>query len=117
MYPTAEHLFQASKAPTQELAKWIREAPTPGEAKRRGRSVKLGGWWEREKRRIMLEIVLWKFAQNESLRAKLAATAPQHLIEGNTWGDRYWGMVPSASGLLSGENWLGRILMMAREVL
>lgn len=29
--------------------------------------------------------------QNSDLRAKLLATNDEYLIEGNTWGDKYWG--------------------------
>lgn len=133
-WPSAEHLFQGTKAPTQRESDWIRSAPSAAEARRRGRSVELGGWWEREKRRIMLEIVLWKFTQHDDLRDRLVNTGQRRLIEGNTWDDIYWGAVAGPIGkgtdlpvwanepagssyVMYGHNWLGRILMMVREVL
>jgi len=42
---------------------------------------------------------------------KLEATAGAVLVEGNAWGDRFWGSVEG-----SGQNWLGRLLMEIREV-
>lgn len=52
----------------------------------------------------------WKRTQ-KLLRA-LEATGSAVLIEGNCWGDRFWGMVNDI-----GENHLGQILMDIREKL
>lgn len=112
MWPTAEHLFQSMKCVGLDHRNWILAAPTPREAKRRGRSVAMRSDWEQCKRAAMLRVVLAKFEQNPDLAAKLAATYGAELVEGNTWGDRYWGRVGGV-----GENWLGRILMWVREVL
>lgn len=43
-------------------------------------------------------------------QAKLLATRDRMLIEGNDWGDTFWGMVDG-----EGENNLGKILMRVRE--
>lgn len=111
-WPTAEHLFQSMKCVQQDQRNWVATAPTPGEAKRRGHSVSMRSGWEQHKRAAMLRVVLAKFEQNPDLAANLAATYGAELVEGNTWGDRYWGRVNGV-----GENWLGRILMWVREVL
>jgi ribA/ribD-fused uncharacterized protein len=134
-WKTAEHCFQACKAPTLAKMEWIASADSPAEAKSRGRSVALPGNWESQKRAVMLSIVLAKFTAhgNEQLRERLKATGPAVLVEGNRWGDDYWGAVPGAIGaphpcpvwvatpddpsyVLYGHNWLGRILMMVRDV-
>lgn len=111
-FPTVEHFFQAAKAPDLQARDWVITAPTPGEAKRRGRRLDLPGNWDQLKRGVMLQGVLSKFMQHPELRNRLIETDGASLEEVNTWGDRYWG---TAGG--QGENWLGRILMQVREVL
>ena len=59
----------------------------------------------------MEEIVRAKFGQNPVLADKLLATGDTLLIEGNTWGDKFWG-VDTRVG--QGENHLGKILMKVR---
>jgi len=111
-YLTVEHYYQAMKADTAVAECWIRTAPTPGEAKKRGRGIQMRPGFERDKRAVMLRGLMGKFMQHEDLRSMLTATGDQELVEVNTWGDRYWGRV---SG--QGENWLGKTLMMTRELL
>ena len=72
------------------------------------------GWkiWEKVKVRLMYEICMCKFMQNPELRDKLLATGESTLIEGNNWGDYFWGKVNNC-----GENQLGIILMDVRAKL
>jgi len=53
-----------------------------------------------------------KFEQNPDLAAKLIATGDEELVEGNTWGDTYWGVCRGV-----GQNKLGKILMNVRQEL
>lgn len=69
-YPTAEHAYQAAKTLDLERRSWIAEAPTPGEAKGRGRLVDLRRDWDRIKDDVMLDIVRAKFS-DAALRQKL----------------------------------------------
>jgi len=46
------------------------------------------------------------------LRKKLLATGNATLIEGNTWGDTYWGVCKG-----KGQNKLGKLLMELRSEL
>jgi len=39
-YPTVEHAYQAAKTGDPKEREWVRSAPSPGEAKRRGRRVR-----------------------------------------------------------------------------
>ncbi|MBR6790027.1 MAG: NADAR family protein [Oscillospiraceae bacterium] len=112
-YGSNEAAFQAQKCLTEgEKAAF---APLrPGEAKKKGRRVKLRPDWEQVKVGIMQEIVRAKFTQNEELRALLLATGDAVLEEGNTWNDTFWG-VHLKTG--QGQNHLGRILMQVREEL
>lgn len=108
-YQNAEAAFQAQKCidPTDrtQLA-----GLNPSEAKRLGRRVKLRSDWEAIKDQIMCQVVQAKFTQNPDLMEKLKATGDAVLIEGNTWGDRYWGVCRG-----TGQNKLGRILMALRD--
>jgi ribA/ribD-fused uncharacterized protein len=84
----------------------------PSTAKRKGRNVKLRHDWENIKDDIMYQVVKAKFTQNEDLKERLLATGEEHLEEGNTWGDKYWGV---CNGV--GKNRLGKILMKVRDEL
>ena len=85
---------------------------SPSVAKRKGRKVTLRNDWEEVKFWVMLGVCSAKFTQNKDLAEQLLATGDEELIEGNTWGDRTWGMVNG-----TGKNWLGKILMQIREEL
>ena len=108
-YRSNEAAFQAQKTlvETQRI-QFIHL--NPSDAKRKGRHVNLRPDWEEVKDNIMYEIVLAKFTQNEALRKRLISTGEEELIEGNDWGDQYWGV---SNG--SGKNKLGQILMRVRE--
>ena len=105
--PTTEHLFAAVKTidPAQRAA--ILSADSPGKAKRIGRKVDLRPDWEDIKIGVMREILYSKFANNTELRQKLIDTGERALIEGNTWGDTFWG-VDTRTGI--GQNHLGQLL-------
>lgn len=108
-YQNNEAAFQAQKQPERALE----FAPLPpNEAKRLGRRVKLRPDWESVKELIMEEIVRAKFTQNEHLETMLLQTGNAELIEGNHWGDTYWGVCRG-----KGRNELGKILMKVRAEL
>jgi len=113
-YPTVEHAYQAAKidprcARYKTVCCDIRNAPTPGEAKRMGRRVQMRTDWHNMKLVIMRELVAQKFTKFPLLITKLVTTAPATIVEGNSWNDRYWGVCDGY-----GENHLGRILMEIR---
>ena len=110
VYPTNEHFFQAMKTLDNEERKRIAAAETPGKAKRMGRSVKLRPDWEQSKIQIMKEGLTLKFLCHKDLAEKLVATGDVWLIEGNWWGDTYWGV---CNGV--GHNMLGNLLMEIRR--
>lgn len=118
IYPTVEHAFQAAKTPDLREREMIRALPTPGDAKRRGKHVKLRRDWEGVKVGIMTELVRDKFSRPSSdsarpcLGSMLIGTGNAHLEEGNTWGDRFWGTCDGR-----GKNILGKILMQVRDEL
>lgn len=110
-YRSVEHAYQAAKTEDEGARKKIREAQTAGEAKRLGRRVKMSDDFEYHKVSVMKELLLQKFKYPE-LKAKLLATGNSGLIEGNTWGDTFWGVCAGV-----GENHLGKLLMEVRAEL
>lgn len=116
VYPTSEHAFQAAKTLDVEERLKIKACKTPGKAKKLGRKVTLRSDWEEVKIDIMEEIVTAKFMQNSNIAKKLLDTGSQYLIEGNTWGDKFWGCVYENNKWV-GHNHLGTILMKIRKKL
>lgn len=116
VYPTVEHYYQCAKAATNEDWRRVWDCRSAAEAKRMGRKVTIRADWDAVRKQVMLTGLLAKFSQCPELRHNLLATAPALLVEVNTWGDRYWG-AEMVWGSLDGENWLGRLLMMVRDVL
>ena len=106
---SSEHVYQAAKAVRPEDRDRILAAATPGETKKLGRGIPLRGDWDLVKVPVMRKIVRAKFLQNEDLRQQLQATGSEELIEGNWWGDRFWGVCRG-----EGKNYLGRLLMETR---
>lgn len=111
IFLNAEAAFQAQKCLTEEEKRDFCEAPA-NKAKRMGRNVALRNDWEEVKVSLMEDIVRCKFRQNENLAVRLLATGDIPLVEGNTWGDVFWG-VDIRNG--KGKNNLGKILMKIRS--
>lgn len=109
-YKNSEAAFQAAKCITREYKLHFTNL-TGKEAKHLGRSVTLRKDWQFVKDKIMYDIVKDKFTRNQDLKEKLVATQGE-LIEGNIWGDTYWGVCDG-----NGYNILGKILMKVREEL
>ena len=105
VYRSTEHAYQAAKTLDPDERHEIFSASTPGRARRLGQKVTMRPDWDDVKLTIMLELNRQKFAYPD-LRERLIQTGRHHLIEGNDWGDKYWGV---SGG--EGENHLGRTLM------
>ena len=82
----------------------------PVKIKRFGKTIKLRLDWEEVKVQIMLGLLRQKFKKGSSLGNRLLATGNQKLIEGNTWGDTFWGVCQG-----KGLNVLGKLLMQVRD--
>lgn len=117
-YPTGEHAFAAAKTLDDGMRWTIANAPTPGEAKRLGRSAKLRpGWDDTVRYQAMTAILDSKFTDLD-LVARLLDTEDDLLIEGTTWHDNHWGdcTCPKHRSTV-GQNHLGRTLMRLRSEL
>lgn len=109
VYPTVEHAFQAAKTDSVIEKEKIRRAQKPGTAKAWGKKVTLRGDWEQVKVGIMLSLLRKKF-HDKVLRSMLLATGDEKLVEGNFWGDTFWGVYKG-----KGQNMLGMLLMEVRR--
>lgn len=65
--------------------------------------------WDEIKVPLMTSLVRQKFENFAELSKLLLETGNQELIEGNDWGDTFWGICGGV-----GENHLGKILMQIR---
>lgn len=117
--PTVEHGYQADKTidPLWRKAMLIGErgesglnTPSASEVKKLGQKVHLReDWTDAFKVQRMMFWLRLKFS-NWDLRKNLLATEDAVLVEGNTWGDVFWGVFNG-----QGQNYLGRSLMKVRE--
>jgi hypothetical protein len=116
---TAEHAFQAQKTPGRIEQQAILAADGPRHAKYLGRKMPMRPDWEDRKVEVMRAVLRYKFAEGSKLAARLVATHPAHLIEGNHWHDTFWGCVHPTpqSNLWVGANVLGILLMERRAQL
>ena len=106
-YPTVENAYQAAKTLDLEKRKEFLHAP-PGLAKRLGQRLELRPDWDSVKMSVMTQLNEQKY-MHPDLREKLCDTYPQDIVEGNTWGDTFWGVCNG-----KGSNHLGKILMAIR---
>ena len=109
LYPSVENAYQAAKTTDNILRRYF-ETCTAGKAKRAGRELDVRSDWNEIKLSTMTDLVTQKFTKDISLSQMLRDTRPNELIEGNTWGDVYWGV---CNGV--GSNHLGKILMTIRD--
>jgi ribA/ribD-fused uncharacterized protein len=108
---TIEHYYQAAKTKDWAEKDAIYRASTPGQAKHLGLKVTLRSDWEENKDAVMLSLLRWKF-EDAQLREMLLDTGDAALVEGNTWGDTYWGV---DLRYMQGQNMLGILLMQVRD--
>ena len=111
-WPTTEHYYQAMKTLEPDERERIRQAEKPREAKQLGREVFLRPDWEAVKIPVMRQALRAKFAVETAPGSFLLRTGDHMLVEGNDWGDTFWG----ADGG-KGQNWLGHLLMARRAEL
>jgi ribA/ribD-fused uncharacterized protein len=120
-YSSVEHAYQAAKFDRKHRHNF---GPylTPGQAKRLARSMikqfqddpdsHLTPDWDFIKYEIMVDLIRQKFSPNTDLAEKLVDTGNRKIVEGNTWGDTYWGVCDG-----KGLNVLGNIIMAERRYL
>ena len=108
LYPTVENAFQAAKSTDADARRQF-EHCSPDQAKRLGRRSRRRDDWGTVRVDVMHELLRYKF-RDARLREQLLETGDALLVEGNWWGDQFWGVSKDV-----GENQLGRLLMSVRE--
>lgn len=110
-YPSTEHYYQAMKFKDPSLQEKIRMAPTPASAKKIAHKHTPRDDWKDISLEIMERALRAKFKIPE-LKNKLLNTEDAILKEGNTWGDKFWGVDLKTD---EGKNHLGKLLMKIRD--
>lgn len=111
IYQSSEGAYQSAKC-VNESERDLFTSISAAQTKKLGRKIEVREDWGKVKEGIMYDIVRTKFFQNPDIAQKLMETGDSLLVEGNYWGDRYWGVCNG-----EGQNKLGKILMKVREEL
>lgn len=110
-YPSVENAYQAAKFVEPEERKPF-TYETPKVAKILGRDANLPLGWNKKKVEVMRELISQKFREGTELAEMLKRTGDVDIVEGNDWGDIFWGV---CNGV--GRNQLGLLLMEQRAKL
>lgn len=112
IYPSVEHAYQAAKTLDKKERTVFHKHPLPSaaEAKKLGRKLSMRSDWDGVKLQVMEDLLVQKFAHAD-LKEQLSQTKGSLLVEGNWWGDSFWG-VDNRKG---GQNHLGKLLMKIRD--
>lgn len=113
-FPTSEHAYVAAKSLDMNVRRRVAKIPTPNQAKRYGRQLKLRPDWNEVKLFEMERIVRRKFEAYGLKRMLYEVEEP--IIEHNHWHDNFWG-VCTCKRCSNGKNHLGRILSEIRNKL
>ena len=112
LYPTVENAYQAAKFPPTAIERTTLRDCSAKESKAIGaRAPVIKAEWNLRRVPVMYDLLCQKFTAGNSLADRLVATGDGQLVEGNNWGDRFWGV--DGHGL----NMLGRLLMIIRDTL
>lgn len=114
MYNSVEHAYVGAKTTDPEIRRLVRSIIKPGDAKRfgRGKDFPYDITFDDRKQDTMERLVRSKFTNSDKLKSLLLKTGDAELIEGNHWGDKFWGVCDG-----EGFNYLGNILMTVRSEL
>lgn len=109
-YPSVEHAYQAAKTKDRRIRRKITRR-SAGQAKKIGQRLKpRKDWNDKMRLTVMRRLLQQKFStRNPELVAELLKTGDSPLIEGNTWGDTFFGV---CNGV--GHNHLGKMIMEVR---
>lgn len=111
-YPSVEHAYQAGKLINIEDRKLFL-IMSAGQAKRNWKKYKTYNLTEEFRLNLMYQLLSIKFNQ-EPFKSLLIATNNCNIIEGNYWGDKFFGYCLKTN---QGKNHLGKLIMNIRETL
>ena len=112
-YPSVEHFYVAMKTDDIPTRERIAELETAGQAKKVGRLFDLPEDWD-ENKLVYMRLALEQKYNQEPYKQLLIDTGDQEIVEGNYWGDVFWGVDLKTK---VGENNLGKMIMEIREEL
>lgn len=116
VWPTLEHLYQASKFSDGKIVERIRQATSPYEAKRivyeKGVKEHIDPKWNTCKLEVMGRLIRLKVSQHPYVEEVLLRSGTAPLIEKSDT-DYYWGCGKD----MTGENHVGKIWMEVRQEL
>lgn len=117
-WPSTEHYYQAAK--TDDLLWKLKIINAPmykkdciegqRSVKSLGKSCPMRSNWDDIRLEVMDKALRMKFKADNEMGRMLAETGNAELIEGNTWGDVFFGVCNGR-----GENNLGKLLMALRS--
>ena len=108
IYPSVENAYQASKTINPKERYPFLDCK-PNVSKKIGRLISIRPDWDNIRLVIMRELLDQKFHKKD-MKELLLMTGDQELIEGNWWGDKFWGVCQG-----EGRNELGKMLMDIRK--
>lgn len=111
IYPAVENAYQAAKFSSTEREQFRHCSPAGAKALGSVKGHVLPHNWGLNRVAVMDGLLRQKFWE-PGLRARLLATVPMPIIEGNDWNDTFWG-VSTISG--KGLNMLGTLIMAIRK--
>jgi len=109
-YPSNEHFYQAMSFADDDIKRQVANHPSKG-LKAFCRQFTIRDDWHDIKLDVMKIGLRYKF-NIPRYKQKLLATGNEEIIEGNWWGDTFWGV---CNGV--GQNNLGKLLMDIRDKL
>jgi ribA/ribD-fused uncharacterized protein len=111
IYPSVEHAYISAKVDDEG---WKELCSTKkyraGDLKKVSKDLDIRKDWDDVKVYVMYDLLVLKFGK-EPFRSKLLETGDMELVEGNWWGDVFWGVDMNTD---TGQNVLGRLLMKIR---
>lgn len=111
IYPSVENAYQAAKMKNKEDALKFLNV-TSGRAKQMAKTLPIRDDWGKLKIYYMREFLIQKFSQ-KPYKDLLMNTCGLDIIEGNRWGDKYWGVCLKTN---NGQNNLGKLIMGIRDI-
>ena len=110
VFRSVEHAYMSEKSDDEAWKTFCQRVDRPGDVKKASRKIKLSPDWEQRKVEVMRKCLEQKFNQ-EPFRSLLLATGNTKIMEGNHWGDTFWGVDRRT---LTGNNMLGKLIMEIR---
>lgn len=114
VYPSVENAYQSMKNNNIYWKHYCRDN-SPKDVKIKSKTIKIRKNWDNIKIKCMEFCLIQKY-QQEPFKTLLKKTKNENILEGNDWGDSFWGVDLTVNPNY-GENNLGRLIMDIRKKL